>query len=160
MEDRKRLRFMWAALIILIVMACVESSLAFMRDIIAGERLALIQVLAEKEGVASSTTSLIPMVGQMVMGFVLPFALAFVAIPFESFVHSGRTVLGVMLSGLLRFTAFIFRLAGNIFQYAGNVLINVYDLLAFPLLFVERLVHERTSATAGKEKEMKGGEAE
>jgi hypothetical protein len=157
MEDRKRLRFMWAALIILFVMACVESSLAFMRDIIAEERLALMQVLAEKEGVASTTTSLIPMVGQMVMGFVLPFALAFVAIPFESFVHSGRTVLGVMLSGLLRFTAFMFRLAGNIFQYAGNVLINIYDLLSFPLLFVERLVHDRTS---GKGQEMKGGETE
>jgi hypothetical protein len=160
MEDRKRLRFMWAALIILIVMACVESSLAFMRDVIAGERLALIQVLAEKEGVASTTTSLIPMVGQMVMGFVLPFALAFVAIPFESFVHSGRTVLGEMLSGLLRFMAFLFRLIGNIFQYAGNILINIYDLLAFPLLFVERLVHDRVSGTAGKGQEMKGGEAE
>ena len=159
MEDRKRRGFMWAALIILIVMAGVESSLAFMRDMIAGERLALIQVLAEQEGVASTTTSIIPMVGQMVMGFVLPFALAFVAIPFESFVHSGRTVLGVLLAGLLRFTAFLLRLVGNIFMYAGNVLINLYDLLAFPLLFVDRLVRDRNSRAAGKGQEMKGGEA-
>ena len=33
---------------------------------------------------------------QMGMGFTLPFALVFVAIPLETFVHSLRTVLGLL----------------------------------------------------------------
>jgi hypothetical protein len=140
MNDKKRRGFMWAALIFLFTLACVESSLAFMRDIIATDRQALIQSLADVEGVASPATQWIPMVGQMVMGFILPFALAFVAIPFESFVHSSRTVLGVVVMGLLRFMAFLLRLIGNVALYSGNMLIHLYDLLAFPLLGVERLV--------------------
>ena len=38
----------------------------------------------------------------MGMGFILPFALVFVAIPLETFVHSLRTVLGLIGIGILR----------------------------------------------------------
>ena len=38
----------------------------------------------------------------MGMGFILPFALTFVAIPLETFVHSLRTVLGLVGIGILR----------------------------------------------------------
>lgn len=152
MDDKKRRGFMWASFIILFVMACIESSLAFMRDIIASDRQALTQMLAGVGPEGRPEMSWIPMVGQMVMGFVLPFALAFVAIPFESFVHSARTVLGVALGGLLKLLAFVLRLIGNLTLYLGNVLINVYDLVAFPLLGVERLVrgsvkHAKPGAT-------------
>lgn len=141
MNDKKRRGLMWAALIFLFALACVESSLAFMRDIIATERQALIQSLADIEGaVTTPAMEWIPMVGQMVMGFILPFALALVAIPFESFVHSSRTVLGVVFMGFLRFLAFVLRFIGNVALYSGNMLIHFYDLLAFPLLGVERLV--------------------
>src|SRR5881398_3047888 len=46
---------------------------------------------------------------QMGMGFVLPFALVFVAIPLETFVHSLRTVVGLIAIGILRALALLLR---------------------------------------------------
>jgi hypothetical protein len=89
----------------------------------------------------------------MVMGFVLPFALAFVAIPFETFVHSGRTVLGALTEGVLRMTAFILRLVGNLVRYLGSLAMNVYDLMTFPLLWAERMVKDRPARVPKKKPE-------
>jgi hypothetical protein len=143
MVEKKRVRFMWTSFVILFVLASIEASLAFMRDIIVVNKQALLQTLSNVENEAPTTYSWIPMVGQMVMGFVIPFLLAFVAIPFESFVHSSRTVLGVVLTGVLRLMAFSLRLAGNIVLYAGKVIIQLYDLMAFPLLWLEHVIRAR-----------------
>ncbi len=151
MDDKKRRLFMWLSLLLLVIMACIESSLAFMRDIIAADMQALRQVLAGKEMVEGPAASNIPLIGQMVMGFILPFALAFVAIPFEAFVHSARTVLGLISVGVLNLLAFILRLVGNVALHLGNILINVYDLLTFPFLWVEERLRKRKEPSLVKE---------
>ena len=142
MDDKMRHRMIWVTFTILLVLACVESALAFMRDRIAADIQALRQTLAQVEGPVAFN-SWIPTIGQMVMGFILPFALAFVAIPLESFVQSSRTVVGEMVATILRGTAFLLRLLGNIAKYAGELLVNLYDLLAFPLLWVENWLRHR-----------------
>ena len=81
------------------------------------------------------------------MGFVLPFALTFVAIPLESFVQSSRTVMGVAFAALLRWLAFVLRFLGNIFRYLGELLVNLYDLLIFPPLWVENLIRDKRHQT-------------
>jgi hypothetical protein len=103
---------------------------------------ALRQTLAQVE-TPVAFNSWIPTIGQMVMGFILPFALAFVAIPLESFVQSSRTVVGETLAAALRGTAFLLRLLGNVARYSGELLVNLYDLLAFPLLWVENYLRHR-----------------
>ena len=65
------------------------------------------------------------------------------AIPFESFVSSARTVIGVMTTWLLRSLAFVLRLIGNLGFYAGRLIVNVYDLFIFPALWVEGLVAQK-----------------
>jgi len=139
MDDRMRKRMMIVTLTILSILACVEASLAYMRDLLATDHEALTQALA---GVQASQPEFrwIPSVGQMVMGFILPFALTFVAIPLESFVHASRTVLGVLAEGLLKALAFCCRLAGNVALQAGSVLVTVYDLTIFVPLRVERWI--------------------
>jgi len=159
MEDTKRLRFVWSAFVILVIMALIESSLAFMRDIIMADKQALIQSLSGAEGaLAPASMSWIPLVGQMVMGFILPFALAFVAIPFESFVHSTRTVFGVLCVGFLSTLAFVLRLLGNMSLGVGKVLVSAYDLVAFPLLWLESILRIRAAAQvlASVQKEVSG----
>jgi len=142
MDDKMRTRMIWVTLTILLILAGVESALAFMRDRIAADMQALRQSLADVEAI-QSVRSWIPTVGQMVMGFILPFALAFVAIPLESFVQSSRTVVGVAVAALLRLIAFVLRLLGNIFHYMGELLVNLYDLLIFPALWVENLIRNK-----------------
>ncbi len=136
MDDKMRIKMIWVTFVILLILACVESALAFMRDVIATDLQALRLSLTDAEAVQPAR-SWIPTVGQMVMGFILPFALTFVAIPLESFVQSFRTVMGVFLVLLLRGIAFLLRLIGNIFLHAGQLLINIYDILIVPPLWVE-----------------------
>ena len=127
------------------IMAGVESSLAFMRDRLAADMHALRQSLADVDVIATGD-SWIPTVGQMVMGFILPFALAFVAIPLESFVHASRTVMGSVFAAFLSAIAFMFRLLGNVARYSGEFFINLYDLTIFPSLWIERMVTEKRRA--------------
>jgi hypothetical protein len=139
MDDKMRYRMIWITFTLLAILAGVESALAFMRDRIAQDLEALRQTLAGVEPTAM-VTSVIPTVGQMIMGFILPFALAFVAIPLESFVSSSRTVLGILTAGVLRLFAFVLRLIGNVGYYAGRTVINLYDLIIFPSIWLEGVV--------------------
>jgi len=138
MDDLMRRRMIWITFSILLILAGVEASLAFMRDRIAVDMQALRQSLASSEAI-QPVNSWIPTVGQMVMGFILPFALTFVAIPLESFINSFRTVAGKVAVVSLRWLAFLLRLIGNIATYLGELLVNLYDLVIFPPLWVERL---------------------
>jgi hypothetical protein len=139
MEDRKRKLIFWILFGMLTILATVESSLAFMRDRIAADMELLRQSLAGIEA-SSVANSNIPTIGQMVMGFILPFILTFVAIPFESFVSSSRTVIGMLAGWGLRALAFVLRLLGNMGFYFGRMVVNIYDLIIFPALWLEGII--------------------
>jgi len=140
MDDKMRHKMIWITFSILFILAGIESSLAYMRDMIAADMQALRQSLAEVTVSPEHTGNWIPTVGQMIMGFILPFALAFIAIPLESFVHSSRTVIGVVVVGLLRTVAYSLRLTGNISRSLGDMLIRIYDLIIFAPLWIEGLL--------------------
>jgi hypothetical protein len=110
-----------------------------MRDMLAADRMALTQTLS---GAVTQRPEFmwIPSVGQMVMGFILPFALTFVAIPLESFVHSGRMVVGQVTAGLLRVVAFSVYLLGTSIEHFGKAAKDVYDVIIFLPLKVEELI--------------------
>lgn len=135
-DDKMRYRMIWISLTLLTVIAGVESALAILRDQMAADMEALRQMLAGVEKTEVST-SIIPTVGQMIIGFILPFWIAFGAIPLASFISSARTVLGIIAAGSLRLLAFCLRLVGNIVVYSGKVIITVYDLVIFPTLWLE-----------------------
>ena len=139
MDDKKRHYIAWIAFVILLIFAGIESSLAYIRDIIAARNEALTQSLLGGGEVTQVTHSVIATVAQMIMGFILPFALTFAIIPLESFVHSARTVIGYLIEMLLRALAFLLRLAGNFFYYLGSVVISIYDIIAFPAMWFDAL---------------------
>ena len=141
MDDRMRRRLMMASLIFLVILAAIESSLALMRDMLVADKAALMHDLASSAPAATQGwMSNVPMAGQMVMGFVLPFALAFVAIPLESVVHSLRTVIGVLLVQTMRGLGFVLRFTGVVFRRFAKVLELSYDILIVIPLMLERWV--------------------
>jgi hypothetical protein len=158
MEDKVRRRVAMLMLLFLMVLACIEASLGFMRNLLAADKEALIQQLAG--GVVPATAALqyrwLPSLAQMVLGFILPFLLAWAAIPLEMFVHSGRVVGGLVGATGLRLSAFSLRLMGSLFDAVGKLLVSLYDALISPLLFGERLVknlranHGHSHAPTGK----------
>jgi hypothetical protein len=153
MEDRMRRRMIWASLILLVILAAIESSLALMRDMLIADKQALIRDLASASVQATQPTDkwlvAIPTMAQMVLGFVLPFALAFVAIPLEAFVNSARTVIGAALVLLLRTAALAARALAGACRQAGRGLIMIYDVPISPLLVAERAIRGMRTNGAG-----------
>jgi hypothetical protein len=142
LSDRARRRMIWISLTLLVILASVEAALALMRDMLIADKQALLQSLAATAPAASSEgwVGRIPTAGQMVLGFILPFALAFVAIPLESFIHSARNIGGSMLADLIRMLGFALRVLGNLTRHLGRLLVHFYDLLVVLPLMVEHLV--------------------
>jgi hypothetical protein len=152
MDDRMRRRLMIASLVFLIILAGIESSLALMRDMLIADKAALMRDLASNvAAVDDGWFTRIPMAGQMIMGFVLPFALAFVAIPLESTVHALRTVVGVLLVQSMRGLGFLVRFAGVMFKRLAKVLELLYDIPIVIPIMIERWVVSLRSGEAPRE---------
>ena len=154
-------RIFWASLTFLFVLAGIEVALAFMRDLIAAENLRLKASLAGEAAVAAEAAkatwvSNIPTAGQMVMGFILPFALAFIAIPMESFISSSRSVVGVTLVLVVRSIGFVMRVLSNAFKQIGNTLVHLYDVVIFLPLMLERVVRSKGTVSERRTKDRGG----
>jgi hypothetical protein len=151
LNDRLRSRMMWIALTLLVTLAGVEAALALMRDMLIADKQALLQSLATVQAAThDGWVGSIPTAGQMLLGFILPFALAFIAIPLESLIHSGRTVGGVLFLALLRSSAFILRALGNIARQSSKVLIRLYDVAIVVPLLAERVMKGSRAQRADK----------
>lgn len=145
MDDKMRHRMMIISFSILFILAGIEASLAYMRDLLAMDHEALQQsllaantndTLVAAEG-SSAQFRWIPSVGQMIMGFILPFALAFIAIPLESFIHSLRTVLGLFAIAILRTLHLVLRSSASLVTQVSKVIISLYDLVIMVPLSAE-----------------------
>jgi len=145
LSDRQRHRMIGVTFAILLALASVEAGLAYMREILMQQELATQAILSGSGdgGEAGASIRWITTAAQMGLGFVLPFALVFVAIPLETFVQSLRTVLGLIAIGTLRTLAFALRLVASGSRYLGQLLVDLYDLLIFAPLWVEGKLSER-----------------
>ncbi len=149
LPDKIRVRMMWITFTILFLLAGVEAGLAYMREVLLYDELATSALL--RGGAAAGATATgeymwITTAAQMGMGFILPFALTFVAIPLETFVHSLRTVVGLMAISSMRALALTLRLFGNLFLYLGVLLRQIYDIPLFVPLWLEERMARNTEA--------------
>lgn len=140
LPDIMRRRMIGVTFFILAALASVEAGLAYMREILLQDELATSALLRGDSMVFDSTFTWITTSAQMGMGFILPFALVFVAIPLETFVHSSRTVIGIVAAAALQSLAFVFRLSGNLFHQSGRVIRDAYDIVIFLPYWVEQRV--------------------
>ena len=140
LPDKTRVRMIWITFTMLFLLASVEAGLAFMREVLLHDELATSALLRGDGSAAISNDYMwITTAAQMGMGFILPFALTFVAIPLETFVHSLRTIVGLVAMGLLQVTSLVLRLLGSGFRYLGVLLAQLYDLPLFiPLWWAAR----------------------
>ena len=140
LPDKTRVRMIWITFTMLFLLASVEAGLAYMREVLLHDELATSALLrGEGDVTVSGEYMWITTAAQMGMGFILPFALTFVAIPLETFVHSLRTVIGLLAIGILRFLSLTLRLLGSAFRYLGVLFTQLYDLPLFiPLWWAAR----------------------
>ncbi|MFQ5634271.1 MAG: hypothetical protein ACE5G3_02935 [Gammaproteobacteria bacterium] len=144
LPDKLRVRMLWITFGILLLLASIEAGLAYMREILLQDELATSALLRGDEAqILSSSDLWITTAAQMGMGFVLPFALVFVAIPLETFVQSSRTVLGMLAMGFLSLLSAAMRMFGNGCKHAGGLAERLYDLPLFLPLWFEARMQER-----------------
>ncbi len=138
LSDKMRVRMIGITFFILLLMASIEAGLAYMREVLLQDELATSALLrGDNTATVVNEHLWITTAAQMGMGFILPFALVFVAIPLETFVHSLRTVLGLCGIGLLRALSLILRVGGNGMRHVGTLAERLYDLPLFVPLWVE-----------------------
>jgi hypothetical protein len=141
LSDKMRRRMMFVTFVILLFMASIEAGLAYMREVLLQDELATSAML-RGDGVAGAVNEhlWITTAAQMGMGFILPFALVFVAIPLETFIHSLRTVLGLIGIGIMRAVSLLLRVFGNGMRHIGTLAERLYDLPLFVPLWIETRV--------------------
>lgn len=138
LPDKLRVKMMAVTFTILLMLASVEAGLAYMREILMQDELATAALLRGGATAPASPFTWITTAAQMGMGFTLPFALVFVAIPLETFVQSLRTVVGLLGIGALRLTRLVLRLMSSAFMHAGTALVRIYDIPIFMPLWIEQ----------------------
>jgi len=147
LNDLTRRRMIWISLVMLVTLAGIESALALMRDMLIADKQALLQSLATAPAAAAGDgwITRIPTAGQMILGFILPFALAFVAIPLESFIHSARTVCGVLAVDFVYALGFVLRVLSGLVRLASRALLHFYDLVVVLPLMAAQLARSLRS---------------
>ena len=145
LPDKTRVRMIWITFSILFLLASVEAGLAYMREVLLHDELATSALLRGAIGeTATNEYMWITTAAQMGMGFILPFALVFVAIPLETFVQSLRTVVGLVGISWMRALSLALRLLGSVFLYLGVLLKQVYDVPLFVPLWLEEKMNRET----------------
>ena len=144
LPDHTRKRMIWITFSILTALASIEAGLAFMREMLLQDELATSALLRGEEGAILGSDALwITTAANMGMGFILPFALTFVAIPLESFIHSLRTVLGGIVTTFLNSLALALRLVAGALRQLDQLMIQTYDLAICVPLWLEQKIRAR-----------------
>jgi hypothetical protein len=130
----------------LFFLASVESSLAILREQIVEADAALKLSLAGAENtvVARAADSSIPVIGQAVLGFVLPWILAMVAIPLEMLLDSGRHVLAQLAVLVLHTLGNAVQVLAHLARYLTTAIPSVYDVYVAIPLRIERTLRSRS----------------
>ena len=124
----------------LFFLASVESSLAILREQIVEADAALKLALAgsNETAVAAASQSNIPVIGQAVLGFILPWILAMVAIPLEMLLDSSRHVFAALATSVLQIAAAIAGAIAHATRAIFQILPNLYDVYVSIPLRIER----------------------
>src|SRR3954464_8538791 len=134
----------------LLMLACIEASLAILREQIVESSTALKAWLAgvKDHAVAQTATSRIPVMGQAVLGFILPWILAMVAVPLETMISTGGHIVLSAVTGLMHAGNMICRLGGHGMRYLCEGARHLYDIYIVIPLQIERLVSSGSRGAA------------
>src|SRR5205814_9596914 len=115
----------------LVLLAGIEGSLAVLREQIVASATALKSALAgaADHTVADPASSRIPVVGQAVLGFILPFILAMVAVPLETLIATGGHIALSITAGILAVFGSLARVLSHASKHLVDALCHAYDIL-------------------------------
>jgi hypothetical protein len=137
LDDRLRGRLIWAAGLLLGLLAVVQGALAW-----AGQSAVAVAI--------PGPAWLAPSIAAL-LGLILPFVLALAAVPLEAAIQAGRIVLGSLVAGALRLIASALAVAATIADSLAPSLKKLYDLWIFLPLWCEQALRASRARAAEAE---------
>jgi hypothetical protein len=130
----------WAAAFafVLLALSGMEAALAIWRE-------GLIALTAQVEAEQAVNLGPAPLIFQIILGALMPFVLALVAIPLESFLKNARVVALFLIGAALMLLALPLQVAGVALGWLDRVLWAVYQTIAFLPAAAMRLVRTKVS---------------
>jgi hypothetical protein len=129
MTRGKRKIILYGALFGLLFLSSVEASLAILREHLAEAKSALDRSLAgESATVAESIDSNITVIGQALLGFVLPWILAVIAIPLEMFIEASQHAFAKIYTVIVTLICHLANMIAFLIEGFFKILIHVFDI--------------------------------
>jgi hypothetical protein len=129
MTRGKRKIILYGALFGLLFLSSVEASLAILREHLAEAKSALDRSLAgESATVAENIDSNITVIGQALLGFVLPWILAVIAIPLEMFIEASQHAFAKLYTVVVSVICHLANMIAFLIEGFFKILIHVFDI--------------------------------
>lgn len=150
MDPVRRKQLLWSVLGLLTLLALSQSGLLYLREAVlsAPDPLdAFIQypvVVVE----APMLDEWLALGARMLLGFILPFALLFTAVPLERWLETFRVLAADALIAVLNLAGLALRLVATVIRYLADMVLALYDLVISLPLWLEERWARRASASA------------
>jgi hypothetical protein len=129
MTRGKRKIILSGCLLGLLFLSSVEASLAILRENLAEAKNALDISLAGGSAVVSDDiNSRITLIGQAMLGFVLPWILAVIAIPLEMFIEASQHAFAKMYTVFITLLCHLANMIAYLIEGFFNILVHVFDI--------------------------------
>jgi len=129
MTRGKRKIILYGALFGLLFLSSVEASLAILREHLAEAKSALDRSLAgDSATIAETIDSNITVIGQALLGFVLPWILAVIAIPLEMFIEASQHAFAKFYTVVVSVICHIANMIAFLIEGFFKILIHVFDI--------------------------------
>ncbi|MDH3220072.1 MAG: hypothetical protein OEO19_11130 [Gammaproteobacteria bacterium] len=129
MTRGKRKIILFGCLLGLLFLSTVEASLAVLRENLAEAKTALdISLAGESTASVDNVNSQITLIGQALLGFVLPWILAVIAIPLEMFIEASQHAFARAYTILITLLCHLATAIAYLIEGLFNIFVHVFDI--------------------------------
>jgi hypothetical protein len=129
MTRGKRKIILYGCLLGLLFLSSVEASLAILRENLAEAKNALdISLAGGSAAVSDNINSKITLIGQAMLGFVLPWILAVIAIPLEMFIEASQHAFAKMYTVFITLLCHLANMIAYLIEGFFNILVHLFEI--------------------------------
>lgn len=149
MTRGKRKIILFGCLFGLLFLSSVEASLAILRENLAEAKNALdISLAGGSAAVSDEINSRITVIGQAMLGFVLPWILAVIAIPLEMFIEASQHAFAKMYTVFITLLCHLANMIAYLIEGFFNILVHVFDIyIIIPVQIANLISGKQVSAS-------------
>ena len=140
---------LFGCLLGLLFLSSVEASLAILRENLAEAKNALdISLAGGSATVSDDINSKITLIGQAMLGFVLPWILAVIAIPLEMFIEASQHAFAKMYTLFITLLCHLANMIAYLIEGFFNILVHLFDIyIIIPVQIANLISGKQVSAS-------------